>query len=219
MNGTETATAPAPRTRTRKPPVKLNNKLSTAERGQLRKFEGQIQRHFETFQTAGSALLAIRDQRLYRETHATFEDYSREKWEMSKTQANRLIAAAKVVENVASVVSPDIAAHLTESVIRPLTNLPPEAQKKAMAQAVESAPSTRGLTAKVVNAAAHAVSPKSFRAKKPGRTTNGGGDLIRRTELLDEINAWEKKHRADKSFERLTPVQVVRAVRTIIQGL
>lgn len=214
----QTGTVALPPTRARKVKANGKNKLSTAERAQFRKFEGQIRHHFETFQTAGSALMSIRDQRLYRETHATFEDYCREKWEMSKTQANRLIAAAVVVENVASVVPAGIAGHLTESVIRPLTNLPPEAQKKAMAKAVEAAPGSRGLTAKVVNAAAHEVSPKSFRAKKPG-VRNGNGDLIRRSELLEEINAWEKKQRTEKTFERLTPIQVVRAIRTIIQGV
>src|SRR5678815_3357382 len=95
-----------PVSRARKGTKPNANKLSTTERAQLRKFETQIRHHFETFQTAGHALAAIRDDRLYRETHPTFEDYCREKWEMSKTQANRLIAASVVVENVASVVPP-----------------------------------------------------------------------------------------------------------------
>jgi hypothetical protein len=31
----------------------------------------------------GTALLEVRDRRLYRETHATFEDYCRERWRFS----------------------------------------------------------------------------------------------------------------------------------------
>lgn len=35
--------------------------------------------------------------RLYRETHATFEDYCRERWSMGRTYAHRNIEAARVV--------------------------------------------------------------------------------------------------------------------------
>lgn len=199
--------------------VKPNNKLSAPEKTLFRKCETKIRHHFETFRPAGEALQTIRDKRLYRETHATFEDYCREKWEMSKTQANRLIAAARVVENLTTVAPASVTEHLTESVIRPLTNLSPEKQKQAFKQAVELAPSQRGLTAKIVNAAAHKVAPGSFKKSTVDNARRGSSDLIRRTELLDEINAWERKQRSEHKFERLKPVEVVRAIRTIIKGL
>jgi hypothetical protein len=44
--------------------------------------------------------LEIRDSRLYRQEFDTFEDYCRERWKMSKTNANRLIDAAEVATNV-----------------------------------------------------------------------------------------------------------------------
>ncbi len=34
----------------------------------------------QTFYEVGNALLQIRDERLYRQTHSTFEEYCREKW-------------------------------------------------------------------------------------------------------------------------------------------
>lgn len=206
-----------------KPANGNGNKLNAAERAKLDRYEAQLQHHFETFRTAGEALLGIRDARLYREHFATFEDYCRTKWDMSKTQANRLIAAAKVVENISSV-APEEAKHLTESVIRSLATLEPKDQKKAFAKAVKAAPAATGVTAKVVAQAAREVAPSAF--KKPnvggggagsGRTTNG--DLIRRTELLDEINAWEREQRTSKKFDSLTPRQVMTAVRQIIKGL
>lgn len=43
---------------------------------------------------AGRALTVIRDARLYRETHATFEAYCRERWQMSRPRAYQLISAA-----------------------------------------------------------------------------------------------------------------------------
>jgi hypothetical protein len=193
------------------------NKLSAAERNKLSKYEETIQSHFESFRLAGEALLGIRDSRLYRETHPTFEDYCREKWEMSKTQANRLIAAAKVVENISTVAPREVTEHLTESVIRSLATLDPKEQKKAFKQAVKEAPATTGITAKLVSKAAHEVAPTKF--KKPAPARRQSSDLIRRTELLDEINAWERQHRKANTFAALKPREVVVAIRTIIQGL
>lgn len=67
--------------------------LTTARLGEL---EGVIERGLATFVEVGQALLEIRDSRLYRETHRTFEAYCRERWAMSKSHANRQIDAAVV---------------------------------------------------------------------------------------------------------------------------
>lgn len=53
-----------------------------------------------SFVEVGNALMRIRDGRLYRATHATFEAYCLQKWDFSKTHVNRLVAASEVVENV-----------------------------------------------------------------------------------------------------------------------
>ena len=45
-----------------------------------------------TFIEVGKALLAIRDAKLYRKTHKTFEAYCRDRWEMSRPRAYQLIA-------------------------------------------------------------------------------------------------------------------------------
>lgn len=214
---TITAAAPKKVNGTKPNGGNVGNKLTTAERNRLEKYEATIQSHFESFRLAGEALQNIRDSRLYRETHATFEDYCREKWEMSKTQANRLIAAAKVVENISAVAPKSVTEHLTESVIRSLATLDPKDQKKAFKQAVKDAPAATGITAKIVKAAAQEVAPTRF--KKPAVARKGQSDLIRRTELLDEINGWEREQRKTKKFETLSPRQVMTAIRQIVQGL
>ncbi len=56
-----------------------------------------IERGLATFLEVGSALLTIRESRLYRGTHSTFEDYCQERWGMSRCHANRQIQAAEVV--------------------------------------------------------------------------------------------------------------------------
>jgi hypothetical protein len=70
--------------------------LSVNERTEFQQLETVIQTGLQM----GNALMEIRDRRLYRESHMTFEDYCNERWQFSARQANRLIGAAQVVENL-----------------------------------------------------------------------------------------------------------------------
>jgi hypothetical protein len=63
----------------------------------LRELEDVIERGLATFVEVGEALLEIRDTRLYRATHATFEAYCRDRWRMGREYAHRLIEASQVV--------------------------------------------------------------------------------------------------------------------------
>jgi len=50
----------------------------------------------DTVEKVGNALAEIRDGELYKTTHPTFEDYCFEKWGFKRSQAYRLIDAAKI---------------------------------------------------------------------------------------------------------------------------
>lgn len=67
----------------------------------LKELEVVIERGRQTFIEVGNALLEIRDRQLYRDTHARFEDYCRERWGWSRPFAYQLIDAAKVVSAIA----------------------------------------------------------------------------------------------------------------------
>jgi hypothetical protein len=99
--------------------------LTDVELSTLDKHEAVIKRGLNTFADVGNALLAIRDGRLYREQHGTFEDYCRERWGMTNRHANRLIESAGVVANVGPM------GPKSERQARPLTRLPPEKQPEA----------------------------------------------------------------------------------------
>jgi len=60
----------------------------------LAECEAIIQRGRPYFVEVGEALGAIRDHRLYLETHRTFEAYCRERWGFSRQRASQLIIAA-----------------------------------------------------------------------------------------------------------------------------
>ena len=66
----------------------------------LPELERVIERGQQTFIEVGRALLEIRDRRLYRETHATFEAYCRERWGWGRRYVNRQIVAAQVARTL-----------------------------------------------------------------------------------------------------------------------
>jgi hypothetical protein len=219
------ATGPAIR-RSNKPaktskPARGPKPLTEAEKQLLVNDEQHIQSHLESFAPAGQALKEIRDKRLYRETHATFEDYCRKRWEMSKTQANRLIAAAQAVDNIASVVPPEIAGHLKESTVRGVTSLNAAQQRRVFEKVLEASPPDQPITGALVSRMAHEVAPKAFakakpRATKPGPTDGTNGDLVRRTEIIEEIDGWAKRQGA--RLATMKPADVLTAVKDIVRN-
>jgi 16S rRNA G966 N2-methylase RsmD len=74
--------------------------LAVSERARLAELERVVDRGLQTFVEVGLALQEIRDGRLYRETHATFEAYLDGRWGMSRSRGYRLIEAAAVAELV-----------------------------------------------------------------------------------------------------------------------
>jgi hypothetical protein len=94
--------------------------LEPAEKRQRSECEEIIRQGWDTFLEVGRALEAIRDKRLYRDRHATFEDYCGQKWDFSKTHANRLIEAA----SVAAVLTPIGVKFKSETQVRPLVGFP-----------------------------------------------------------------------------------------------
>lgn len=83
-------------------------------------------------------LLAIRDNRLYRDSFDTFEDYCRERWGMRRDYAYRLMDAAGVVGNLKMSPIGDILP-ATESQARPLSLLSPAEQVDAWQAVIEAA--------------------------------------------------------------------------------
>ena len=98
-------------------------------------------------------ILEIRDSRLYRSTHATFEDYCRDRWKMARNYANKLILAAVTVANLGTIVP----IPTNEAQIRPLTDLEPDQQRKVWLQAVDSAPMGKVTALNVEAAKAHMI--------------------------------------------------------------
>lgn len=125
--------------------------LSAEEMTQLADYEAQIQTGLRAFYRVGTALIAIRDARLYRADHRTFEAYCAEKWGLSLNYADRQMAAMQVVINLQQSQNVPIGTLLpaNEAQARPLASLPPAEQVRAWETAVTTAPES-GITAQHV---------------------------------------------------------------------
>ena len=170
--------------------------LTPSEAQALTQYEQIIRKGLETFVEVSNALLQIRDQRLFRSSHDTFEEYCREKWKFTARQANRYISAGGVVDNLKRdqlVSTEPTAIPENEAQARPLTELPPTKQVKA-AQIV--AAKTDKPTAKDFEEAAEAVVNEKPRitvaAKTITRTSTGKSSIESLIELIDELQTMVK---------------------------
>ena len=111
--------------------------LEPEEKLRLVELEQIIDRGIQTFYEVGKALEEIRDRKLYRETHKTFESYCQEKWQIARQTANRYIRAVKVMEILEPIGSK---IPTKESQVRPLTGLPESIQLEIWQEALEQSP-------------------------------------------------------------------------------
>lgn len=111
--------------------------LTEAEAAELHRLELKVER---AFYEAGVALREIRDKRLYRSTHRTFEEYCRDRFGYSRQNANYFIAGASVVDNLINLTTNCCQILPTKEIqVRPLTKLEPEEQCHVWHSAVEQA--------------------------------------------------------------------------------
>ncbi|WP_406236144.1 hypothetical protein [Nocardia sp. NBC_01009] len=74
-------------------PVAGDGPLSERERSQLTLCESSIDTLRIAFWAAGRALQIVRDGRLYRDDHETFDEYVEQRWDMQRSYAHKLIRA------------------------------------------------------------------------------------------------------------------------------
>lgn len=128
--------------------------LSPTESQMLGIYEAQIKSGLTHFLEVGTALMKVRDGKLYRQSHPNFEAYCREKWDIGRDRAEQLCKAASVVETLPTIVGKP----KKESQARELSKIDdPEVRaeiwEEAVAEASEESDGERQPTAKQVRAA------------------------------------------------------------------
>jgi hypothetical protein len=126
-------------------PASATITVSAVEVTELTEDEQSDRLHLErrverAFFEAGKALMELRDRKLYRSTHKTFEDYCQDRFGYSRRQPYHLIEAAVIFDNLVEKCERSV--HIlptNEWQVRPLTKLDSDIQPEAWEQAVDSA--------------------------------------------------------------------------------
>lgn len=146
----------------------LSTYLTESEKDVLSKCESVIERGLKSFIEVGTALLAIRDNRLYREAFPTFEAYCQDKWGMTRQYAHYLIGAVEVTNDLSTnglQILPT-----SERQARPLVNVDPDLRAELWQTAVDTAPN-----GKVTGAHVQQVVDE-YRESKPHVSHNSGNN-------------------------------------------
>ena len=131
----------------------MSTALTESESLQRTDLIGIVHRGQQTFIEVGSALRLLRDKRLYRDTHDTFEAFVQDEWGWTRQHANRHIEAAEVVGSLVSIDTKPSNVGQT----RELAKVPKEDRAKVWDEAVKTAPVKNGkpaVTAKRIEAVA-----------------------------------------------------------------
>ena len=134
--------------------VELGDILSTDEYNELQDAERIIEEGYNTFLKVGLALARVRDSRLYRATHATFEAYCESRWAISRTRAYELIGSAGITATLSAIA--DIPLPQNEGQARELRGLDPAVAAEVMKAAVDE---DGVVTAAAIKSARKAVAP------------------------------------------------------------
>lgn len=135
--------------------------LNPAAQVALTSCEQRIERGMKTFIDVGQALAEIRDSRLYRGTHPTFEDYCQDRWGFSRQRAQQFTAAAELATTI---VDTGLPAPTNEGQARALAAVPEDERAEVWRDVVESGDKP---TAAAIRKAAEARAPQPSQAPEP----------------------------------------------------
>lgn len=108
--------------------------LTEPEQADLARCEQIIERGIQSFVEVGTALIEVSDRRLYRQTHATFQEYVSDKWKMTARRAYQLCEAAEVVKSL----PPEMCTIVhNEGQARELARVEPEQRAEVLAEVVK----------------------------------------------------------------------------------
>lgn len=183
--------------------------LTASESNALTEHEAVIERGIQTFYEVGIALADIRDRRLYRAAHRTFEEYCQGRWQMTGSRAYQMIDAANVVSTIVETELPPPA---NEGQARELGRVPVVERAEVWAETVDrtdgkpTAAAVRetyeqrqqspaenfwdepdAVDAELIDEPTHPEPPKAKRRPLPEAFTDAGRDLVRAAERLDRL--------------------------------
>lgn len=181
---------------------------SPEEEGHLASCEETLQRGLATFFEVGNALLKIRDLRLYRFSHGTFEAYCHERWNIGRTYAWRVIAAAERLKLLPQ--EPSGPRPVNEFQMRPFLKLEPEAFPRAWEAVVAKAKNGR-ITSTLIRGLLSEIAPE---VKAPRKRKRSCAPIYSRRfpvgeilVLLHETKRKIERHELEKAIETIDRIE------------
>lgn len=117
----------------------METQLSKSEQSELARLCKVVDEGLTSFLAVGTALNQIKERRLYRQSHETFEQFVKDRWNISSSRAYQFIDAAKVSREVSTIVEKtglEIELN-TESQLRELNQIGTEALPEVLEKIVE----------------------------------------------------------------------------------
>lgn len=192
-------------------PGELVAPLGEGDKKQLNQCEIILQRGLATFFEVGNALNMIRENRLYRATHPTFETYCRERWGIGKSYTWRVIGAAerlRLLPEKAGVPRP-----ANEFQMRPFLKLEPAVFARAWEEVTKRAKDGK-VTPRLARTVVCEFLPKDSQPVK-GSAKRKQGRWRRKLPLgqvlvlLQEVRQKIEKHEDDAAVEVLTRIEAL----------
>lgn len=141
------------------PTTNVCTSLSKQEQTRKSELVSVVKRGMATFVEVGRALQEIRDEKLYRDSHKTFEKFCGEEFEISRPRAYQLIEAAVVVDDLSKKLDKNAPIPERDSQARELASVPPEQQVEVWQEAVQDAEGEQPTVAQVRAAVERIASP------------------------------------------------------------
>ena len=189
----------------------LATRLTPGERRHLQALERKIEHGMQTFKEVGTALQEVRDSRLYRESHTSFETYCRDRWGLERQRAYQLIGAVEVIEALPESAQPLIRNEATARELVPLMrDGDPEVLATVMAKITEQHEADgKPVTAEVVRQIKADILPASL---------TSASDLV--VSLIREANRMKVRYSQwiATGPDRKTKRNVDSAIRAITQA-
>lgn len=191
--------------------------LTTTEQSDLKKYEALIERGYQSFVESGQALLNIRDGRLYRHTHDTFEDYCQERWGFNRNRGLQLINAAIAVQELPKRLTTNV---VTEGAARELHRVPREQRAEVVASATKNGVAT-GAAIKKAAEKVQQKSPIDLDSTGYPITKECAGIWVRKQEIQDLMTQISKvKNRISEGHNTGDPLfmPIKAFIKTHLEG-
>lgn len=140
--------------------------LTVAEQKELEQLESVLRRELRGFVEAGRALMEIRDKKLYRATHSSFDAYCCERWALHKTAIYQKIKGVEVIDQLSAIAEGEELPNEWQT--RPLAPLEPE-QRTAAWQAATTLAEGKPNNTEQVKRAVKAVKAEALPEFKIGQ--------------------------------------------------